>query len=235
MPTPRFGFQTYLLGNKIYAIGGSQSQGTALATVEVYDPVADTWDITRADMPRRFTFFAGAVVNDKIYVIGGIADWITGGLEVWEYDPATVGVKTLCELPEYFVLEQNYPNPFNPTTAIRYQLPAAGEVTLAVYDLLGCEVSVLVNERRDAGVHEVNFDASGLASGVYLYRLQAGGGRANSQIGIVAVTGTRSGGQGRGLGSNSEPCLYQTQNTCVCFSARVYFRRTHLCLMASKT
>jgi len=85
-----------------------------------------------------------------------------------------VGVEASRELPKHFVLEQNYPNPFNPTTVVRYQLPAAGDVTLAVYDLLGREVAVLVNGRADAGVHEVTFDGSGLSSGVYLYRLSVG-------------------------------------------------------------
>jgi len=73
-----------------------------------------------------------------------------------------------------FGLAQNYPNPFNPSTTIKYELPKSSMVKLSVYDLLGSEVSVLVNERRDAGIHEVKFDGSNLASGVYLYRLQAG-------------------------------------------------------------
>jgi hypothetical protein len=71
-------------------------------------------------------------------------------------------------------LLQNFPNPFNPTTVVSYQLPAVSEVRLCVYDLLGREVRVLVNERKPAGDHTVRFDGSGLASGVYLYRLTAG-------------------------------------------------------------
>ncbi len=71
-------------------------------------------------------------------------------------------------------LAQNYPNPFNPSTTIKYELPKSSEVKLSVYDLLGREVSVLVNEKKDAGVHEVRFDGSGLSSGVYFYRMQAG-------------------------------------------------------------
>jgi hypothetical protein len=63
---------------------------------------------------------------------------------------------------------------FNPTTTIKYGLPKSSVVRLNVFDILGREVSVLLNERRDAGVHEVKFDASGLSSGVYCYRLQAG-------------------------------------------------------------
>jgi len=77
-------------------------------------------------------------------------------------------------VPTEFLLHQNYPNPFNPSTTIKFELPKSSEVRLSAYDMLGREVSVLVDERRDAGVHEVKFDGSRLASGVYFYRLQAG-------------------------------------------------------------
>jgi len=71
-------------------------------------------------------------------------------------------------------LEQNYPNPFNPATRISYQIPRIRHVKLVVYDLLGRVVSVLVDERRAAGSHEVTFDGSYLASGVYFYQLRSG-------------------------------------------------------------
>ncbi len=77
-------------------------------------------------------------------------------------------------LPTKFVLEQNYPNPFNPTTKISWQTPVAGWQTLKIYDALGNEVTTLVNEFKEAGVHELEFDASNLASGIYLYKLTAG-------------------------------------------------------------
>lgn len=73
-----------------------------------------------------------------------------------------------------FKLSQNFPNPFNPVTSIQYSIPQRSNVTLKVYDVLGNEVKTLVNEEKDRGVYSVNFDASGLASGMYLYRLQAG-------------------------------------------------------------
>jgi hypothetical protein len=78
------------------------------------------------------------------------------------------------ELPHEFVLQQNYPNPFNPTTVVSSQLPVASNVKLAIYDLLGREVAVLVHEKRAAGSYQDGFDGSGLASGVYVYRLTAG-------------------------------------------------------------
>jgi hypothetical protein len=78
------------------------------------------------------------------------------------------------QVPKEYNLAQNYPNPFNPSTTIKYELPTPSMVKLSVYDMLGREVSVLVNERKNAGSYEVKFDAAGLASGVYFCRLQAG-------------------------------------------------------------
>jgi hypothetical protein len=80
----------------------------------------------------------------------------------------------LAAVPDRYVLEQNFPNPFNPKTGVRYQVAGVSNVKLVVYDLLGREVAVLVNERKGAGSYEVAFDGSGLASGVYVYRLTAG-------------------------------------------------------------
>lgn len=82
------------------------------------------------------------------------------------------------KLPAEFSLSQNYPNPFNPSTVIRYQLPAASHVTLKIYDVLGNEVSTLVNEFKQAGVYNSQFSTykqgSQLSSGVYFYQLKAG-------------------------------------------------------------
>ena len=76
--------------------------------------------------------------------------------------------------PKEFKLEQNFPNPFNPTTTIQYQLPQDARVTLKIYDILGSEVATLVNEEQEAGYKEVQFTGSNIASGMYVYRLQAG-------------------------------------------------------------
>jgi hypothetical protein len=80
----------------------------------------------------------------------------------------------VAQLPAAFELRQNYPNPFNASTEIGYQLSEFGTVRLAVYDLLGREVAVLVDETREPGSYQVTVDASQLASGVYVYRLVAG-------------------------------------------------------------
>ena len=71
-----------------------------------------------------------------------------------------------------FNLQQNYPNPFNPSTTIKFSIPASGFVTLKIYDILGKEVSTLVNENKTSGVHQVSFNAAGLSSGVYFYELK---------------------------------------------------------------
>ncbi|WP_448522310.1 T9SS type A sorting domain-containing protein [Schleiferia thermophila] len=76
--------------------------------------------------------------------------------------------------PKEFKLEQNYPNPFNPATSIQYQVSSISTVSLKVYDILGREVATLVNEEQQPGYYEVQFNGSSLASGLYIYRLQAG-------------------------------------------------------------
>jgi len=95
---------------------------------------------------------------------------ITNGKSVYQTKQFVLKYTT----PTEYKLEQNFPNPFNPATVIRYQLPAKTLATLKIFDVLGKEVAVLVNEENEAGFHQVEFNGSGLASGVYLYILQAG-------------------------------------------------------------
>jgi hypothetical protein len=77
-------------------------------------------------------------------------------------------------LPIAYSLGQNYPNPFNPTTLIQYSLPASGHVSLSIYNLLGRKVATLVNSRQESGSYESEWDATGVSSGIYFYRIQAG-------------------------------------------------------------
>ncbi|TSA23031.1 T9SS C-terminal target domain-containing protein [bacterium] len=88
---------------------------------------------------------------------------------------SVTGVKERELQPTQFSLSQNFPNPFNPTTAISFQLSAVSFVRLVVFDLLGREAAVLVDENRSAGVHTVRWEASSLPSGVYFYQVRAGG------------------------------------------------------------
>jgi hypothetical protein len=94
--------------------------------------------------------------------------WITAG-------KPTTGVENFgAAVPSTFVLEQNYPNPFNPSTNIAFTVPKIGRVTLKVFNALGQQVATLVDANYDAGKHQVNFDASSLSSGVYVYTLSSG-------------------------------------------------------------
>ena len=95
-------------------------------------------------------------------------DNVSGQLIVSE----AVGVD-LADIPKEFGIDQNYPNPFNPATTIRYAVPQTAHVTIEVYNVTGQRVATLVSETRDAGYHTVTFDGTRLASGVYIYRMQA--------------------------------------------------------------
>lgn len=82
---------------------------------------------------------------------------------------------TSSEIPSEFSLAQNYPNPFNPSTKINFDIPKAGFVSIKIYDVLGKEVGILLNEELSTGSYSVDFNGSGLSSGVYFYRLNADG------------------------------------------------------------
>lgn len=75
---------------------------------------------------------------------------------------------------EVFKLDQNFPNPFNPSTKISWQSPISSHQTLKIYDVLGNEIATLVDEFRNAGSHEIDFDATALSGGVYFYQLRSG-------------------------------------------------------------
>jgi photosystem II stability/assembly factor-like uncharacterized protein len=128
---------------------------------------ASSWVSTSSNLgDMRVTELA---ISKDGYLFAGT---LTG---IWKTEsPVTSMSEAPRGLPIVTALAQNYPNPFNPSTIIRYGLPGRSRVTLTVYSALGQRVAVLQDREQEAGYHEVRFDAPGLASGVYLYRLQAG-------------------------------------------------------------
>jgi hypothetical protein len=110
---------------------------------------------------------AGEFDKTAMALLNGVGEFL-GAL------PGPTDVATAGWVADGYVLAQNYPNPFNASTRISYELAEASQVTVRVYDLLGREVSVLVNEAQSSGSHATTFDGEGFASGIYLYRLQAG-------------------------------------------------------------
>lgn len=130
--------------------------------------------------PYTFINLNGIVFPEKNYAI---AKFNTGIYRLRLLNNAPVSIFGSNEyMPVKYFLSQNYPNPFNPVTRIRYEIPSTGDrsvyVSLKVYDILGNEIAVLVNENKQAGYYEVEFNgesaAGGLASGIYFYRLEAG-------------------------------------------------------------
>jgi hypothetical protein len=142
---------------------------------------------TYADIPNSFIGGHGTTTEMHEYryvdVTAGSGTWfyrlkqteMDGAVHYSEAAGRTDGTGiTLKSLPTVFALEQNYPNPFNPTTSIKFALPKETRLELVVYNVLGQRVRVLVDEVRPAGYYEERFDATALASGVYLYRIHAG-------------------------------------------------------------
>jgi len=116
---------------------------------------------------------ATAQLRMKKYVVPVIM-FETGLGESCVFDPVGIDDDVYNELSGLsFNLQQNYPNPFNPNTLIKYQIPELSFVTLKVYDVLGNEITTLVNEEKSAGSYEVEFDGNQLTSGIYFYQLRA--------------------------------------------------------------
>jgi photosystem II stability/assembly factor-like uncharacterized protein len=147
---------------------GSIYSGGGPAAIWLTTDAGSTWNTQFSDT------LPGTLQN--IHFVDNTNGWAVGdnGTILHTTNGGVTSVEGEQQVPSQFTLSQNYPNPFNPNTTIKYELPKSSMVRLSVYDMLGREASVLANERRDAGVHELTFDGSNLASGVYFYRLQAG-------------------------------------------------------------
>jgi hypothetical protein len=133
------------------------------------------------ERPRAIAF---TPTGDTVYVgvFGGGTD---PGVRRYIYSQTGVYVEKEAGMPTGYTLSQNYPNPFNPSTQIRFTLTQTGATSLKVYDVMGREVSTLVNETLAPGAYSVQFDAKGLSSGTYLYVLTSGSVRLTNKMVLV--------------------------------------------------
>ncbi len=129
--------------------------------------VIDTFNCAVTDTNVIFGFNMGTASVKDVDI------WFDA-VHLIEMDDYTVDVEKEDMLPKVYALNQNYPNPFNPTTIISFALPKASDVQLTVYNILGQKVAELINRKMAAGNHTINFNASNLASGMYIYRIKAG-------------------------------------------------------------
>jgi glucose/arabinose dehydrogenase len=150
-----------LYGKYIFADYGS---GKTWALT--YDGINPTFSTLMTDESYPISTF-GVDTSNNIY----LCSYSSGGRIYRLTGPASSVSPSRGEIPNTFMLEQNYPNPFNPSTTITYRVPTAAYVQLRVYDVLGREVAMLLDNHIEAGTHQVTLDASSFSSGVYLYRL----------------------------------------------------------------
>jgi hypothetical protein len=144
-----------------------------------------TWTITGGSLPKGFSLTSAGTISGKSSEVSSTKVKITatdvnGVASSTNYE-FIVGAATSTGaeegIPADYALGQNYPNPFNPTSEIRFGLPAASHVRIALYNTLGQLMSVLLDEQREAGTHAVTMDAARLPSGLYYYAMEAGGKR----------------------------------------------------------
>ncbi len=127
-------------------------------------------DVGTPEVDAQPTTFDGEITKFKNWISTRLT-WLDANMP--GRDNQETGVQGASAIPEEFSLLQNYPNPFNPQTTIFYSIPQTSTVTLKVYDLMGREVAILIqNERKAPGNYEISFNASNLSSGVYFYKLQ---------------------------------------------------------------
>ncbi len=155
----------------------SSNNGTTWQQVASYNGSMTTWTQQTFDI----TQYAGASTQLKLRFrltsdAGVVGDgWYVDDVKLTNYCAGIpVGIGQNNGIPLQYGLDQNYPNPFNPSTYIKFQLPEGGNVKITVFDILGKEVASLINEKMEAGYHNVEFNASDLASGLYIYKMESG-------------------------------------------------------------
>jgi len=151
-------------------VGMVGSSGITLTTKDG----GNSWSVVSNGSITCEAFYMYGSDTTTAFMTGSIASVLTWpNFDIGKDTVSSVSTSNIGTLRQ-FALQQNYPNPFNPNTTINYSIPKNGLVKLYVYNILGQKVAELVNQTMEAGNHYVNFNASNLASGIYLYRLESG-------------------------------------------------------------
>lgn len=173
----RVGHTTNVINGIIYAIGGD-TQPPVVEEVEEYNPQTMSWEVIDT-IPSVMICHTSSVYNNEIYLFSGSKTNVhqpTLTDTVYSYiPPLGTSIESQKNLkPDVLVLHQNYPNPFNSSTTIHYTIPKQSDVTLKIFDMIGRELSTLINKKQKQGNYKVEFDAKELKGGFYFYRLEAG-------------------------------------------------------------
>ncbi len=160
-----------LSGKQVFCLTGIGKDVFAATTTGIFhsSDYGTTWSEMNSGLLDK---------NVTSMVINGSYLYVATSSGIWKFSLSEItsvkNERTVHETPSGFILSQNFPNPFNPATTISYSIPQANFVTIKVYDVLGKEVAILVNEVKSIGNYNVKFNASILTSGIYFYRMQAG-------------------------------------------------------------
>lgn len=167
-----FGFRRWKESQNIFTV---LNMGSASTSVNISLPV------NQLDLDTNKTYYltdllSGQVISGRLPQLASVTTSMDAFSAKIFYLADSVFVTSADErivenVPSEFKLNQNYPNPFNPSTTINYNIPVSGNVELKIYDILGREVAILFNGPQISGAHFVNFNSSGLSSGIYIYRL----------------------------------------------------------------
>ena len=139
--------------------------------------LTDTTEAGTGEYTMQFTTQPFTLSRDGITTLGLFG--------VGKFGPVTDVIENTEDIPKEYSISQNFPNPFNPSATIKYTLPGESLVRIKIYDVLGREIKTLVDRKESSGKHAINFEASDLSSGIYLYQFYAEG--SGSNIGQVFI------------------------------------------------
>lgn len=172
-------FQAYLIGNSEIELKWNRNLENDFSHYAIYKGSQEGFTPDESNLLETTTdtsFTDNEILDGNYYYLISAFDFNGNESQYSEEVGVLVGVeKEDNQLPTEFSLSQNYPNPFNPTTKIQYDIPKTSHVTLTIYNMNGHVVEKLVNKKQEPGFYSINWDARNVSTGVYIYRIQAGG------------------------------------------------------------